>query len=139
MRAVSPFRVPTSTVLIVCYKCRYADVLPMHRRWLEYLQQTTVAAANLKEVQERLYNIDLHGCMLRVAESANEWHAGLSGVVVRDSKTALLLVTPDDRLVLVPKKSSVFEYQLDQRRAVVLLGSGLVPREGRSGANGAGR
>jgi len=72
-------------------------------------------------VRELLYGAEMHGCDIKVIEAPGERHIGLTGIVVRDSQSAFHLVTPDDRLVLLPKKSHVFEYRLDGRKVVILL------------------
>ena len=51
---------------------------------------------------------------------------GLRGIVVRDSCAAFFLVTPEDRVIMVPKKPCVFEFSIDGKKVVTLLGAGLV-------------
>lgn len=109
----------------VCVACRYDTVLPLHQLWLQYVQSLIETAPTLREVQTLLIDADLHGCLLTVAEAppGSNWQ-GLTGVVVRNSKTAFQLVTSENRLVLVPKAPCVFQYHVG-RRLVTLLGSGL--------------
>ena len=93
----------------------------------------------MKEVQARLYQADLHGCLLRVAESPQAHRVGASGIVVRDSQDAFHLVTPQDKLIIVAKKPCVFEYKMDARRVVVLLGAGLAAAGRGQGGSGSRR
>lgn len=72
-----------------------------------------------------LLGADLHGCLLRVAESGEARYRGVEGVVVRDGLHAFVVVTKDDRTVTLPKRACVFEYGLGRGRVVRLLGSNL--------------
>ena len=112
-------------------------MLPVHRQWQAYIHNLLHPAQNLKEAQQLAFNADLHGCLLRVVEAPEHRYVDLRGIVVRDSRTAFFLVTPDDRVVMIPKKNCVFEFAIDAKRVVTLLGSGLL--DNANGGSGGGK
>jgi ribonuclease P protein subunit POP4 len=111
-------------------------VLEIHRQWKAYIHNLLHPAQNLKEAQQLAFNADLHGCLLRVVEAPAPQHVGLTGIVVRNSRNAFFLVTPDDRIVMIPKNNSVFEFAIDGKRVVTLLGSGLLASATNTGSGG---
>jgi ribonuclease P protein subunit POP4 len=92
-----------------------------------------------QDVEARLYAADLRGCLMRAAASKEARYRGLQGIVVRDTANTLQLVTPQDRLLVVPKKACTWEFDADRRRVVTLLGPGLAARgAGCTGVMGGG-
>ena len=98
----------------------------MHRQWKEYIHALALPAQNLKEAHQLLLQADLHGCFLRVIEAPETRLVGVRGIVVRNTQNTFYLVTPEDRVVVIPKKPCVFEFSVDDKRVVTLLGAGLV-------------
>ena len=69
---------------------------------------------------------------MRVAEAPPGSNlGGVRGVVVRDAATSFVLVTPEGAVRRVPKAPCVFEYDVDARRVVTLLGAGLAAARAR--------
>ena len=101
-------------------------MLPLHERWKSYIYELCLPAQSSKDLQQRLVNADLHGAFLRVAEAKEPRVRGVSGIVIRDSASALHVVTKKERVVVIPKRHCVFEFQLDATRVVTLLGDGLI-------------
>lgn len=114
----------------------FNSVLDIHRQWQQYIHNLVHPAQNLKEAQQLAFNADLHGCLLRVIEAPEPRHVGLRGIVVRNSLNAFFLVTPDDRIVMIPKNNCVFEFAIDGKRVVTLLGSGLLAAGSTGGGAG---
>lgn len=71
-----------------------------------------------------------------MVEASESRHVDLKGIVVRNTLNAFFLVTPDDRIVMILKKDSVFEYAIDGKRVVTLLGSGLLAAGNTNNSNG---
>jgi ribonuclease P protein subunit POP4 len=112
-------------------------VLPLHKRWQDYARGVLHGAPE-PEAEDRLVGIDLHGCMLCISEAKDPRWRGLKGVVVRDSAETFQLVIEADRFVTVPKRGCIFEYDLDRRRKVTLLGDGLANRTAARRRGGSG-
>ena len=110
----------------------------MHRQWKEYIHALALPAQNLKEAHQLLLQADLHGCFLRVIEAPETRLVGVRGIVVRNTQNTFYLVTPEDRVVVIPKKPCVFEFSVDDKRVVTLLGAGLVTQAGQQGGSGKG-
>jgi len=116
----------------------FNSVLDIHRQWQQYIHNLIHPAQNLKEAQKLAFNADLHGCLLQVVEAPEPRHVGLRGIVVRNTLNAFFLVTPDDRIVMIPKMNCVFEFAIDGKRVVTLLGSGLLAAAGNKSSSGHG-
>lgn len=108
-------------------KLTFNGLIPLHNRWKEYINAVITPAEDRKELLRRVYTADLHGCLIRVAESKEDRYRKIKGIVARDSTTSFHIVTRDDRLVVVPKQHNVFEFLLTPKQVIVLLGNGLVP------------
>lgn len=104
----------------------YNSMLAIHTKWKEYIDALILPTQSLKELQEVLYNANLHGCLLSIIDASEERHKGVAGIVIKDTKNTFQLITAENRILVVPKRHSVFEYSIDQRRSVRLLGSGMV-------------
>lgn len=104
----------------------FDGLIPLHNRWREYIHAVVTPAEDRNELLKRLYAADLHGCLIRVAETREKRCLKVNGIVVRDSKTCFHIVTRDDRLVIVPKQHNVFEFLLTPKQIIVLIGDGLI-------------
>ncbi len=128
-----------------CVPCRYDQVLPLHQRWRQYIggllggagagakpagagsSQQGSAAGTAAEAA-LLLDADMHGCMLRVVDCREGRWRGLEGVVVRDTQQTFVLVNSESRLVTVPKRGSVFEFDLGRGRVVRLANLAPAPQ-----------
>lgn len=101
---------------------QYTDFDPLHKLWTQYI---TGLLKNSKDVEARILAADLHGCKLTVTQAANPAHAGLTGLVIKETPQAFMLLTVANRTHHVLKDKSVFCFTLDERRKVTLLGTNL--------------
>lgn len=96
------FTLPTAAV-------RYADMLPLHRLWLDYMRQhlgLRSAGARVPEPHEPGYDAfakllvkaDFHGAVVRVVRSKCAGHVGTEGIVAMDTKNTFKVVGKDDRM-----------------------------------------
>lgn len=109
---------------------------PLHQRWRQYIGAllataagsaggarrggaAPAAAATAAEAQA-LLGADLHGCLVQVASSCEARWRGVAGVVVRDTANTLVVVTPESRVVTLPKSPCVFRSRA--RRSELGLG-----------------
>lgn len=86
---------------------KHADILPLFELWKQYF----TALSTVKD--DRLLKADYHGCILHVTAASNPSQVGLSGIVAHESKHTFQLVTRRDRLVVIPKQGSVFQFVLN--------------------------
>ena len=96
--------------------------MPLHTLWTNYISELL---KNCQDCEARLLAADFHGCILTVSQAANPIHAGLTGVVIKDSSQSFTVVTDADRTYHVPKHKSVFCFNIGSDRKVTLLGTNL--------------
>ncbi|CAL1278862.1 unnamed protein product [Larinioides sclopetarius] len=68
---------------------------------------------DLSGIYQKLLKADYHGCMLVVASSVCHTYIGIRGIVVQETKNVFRLITEEDKLKTVPKKGSVFCFELN--------------------------
>lgn len=100
----------------------YAAVEPLHHLWQQYI--TTVTCGQQHE-EARLLQADYHGCMMSVSCSKNPQHVGKQGIIVKVTANTFHLFDCNDRLHIVPKQGSRFDFRLQDGRLVTLQGSNL--------------
>uniref|UniRef100_A0AC35U0F7 Ribonuclease P protein subunit p29 n=1 Tax=Rhabditophanes sp. KR3021 TaxID=114890 RepID=A0AC35U0F7_9BILA len=94
----------------------------MYKMWLEYFNN--VMQDGKISADERLLKLDYHGCLLLVSHAANMSMVGVYGFVVHESRQTFQLIGPDNRLKLIPKKDSVFQFVFNNK-VYVVFGSSL--------------
>uniref|UniRef100_A0A5S6QIY6 Ribonuclease P protein subunit p29 n=1 Tax=Trichuris muris TaxID=70415 RepID=A0A5S6QIY6_TRIMR len=102
-----------------CYQklqLKYENMLPIHEMWKQYMQSV--------EGEDNIVKADLHGALLLVSSSKCSSQVGIRGLVMVESRNVFLLLTPDDRLVTVPKEGSCFQFVLNNR-LYVLVGNAI--------------
>lgn len=126
------FLSPPTPLYSIPQQYRFQSALALHQRWKEYIHALLHPATSQKEVYQLLINADYHGCFLRVSSvhTKDQRWQGLRGIVVRNTLHTFMIITPDDRLVVVPKKPCVFECAVGSNgaRVVTMLGRGLCHR-----------
>ncbi|EPS62298.1 hypothetical protein M569_12495, partial [Genlisea aurea] len=85
---------------------------PMHEKWKSYVQQL-LKISGKDNLPQSLLNADLHGAIMLVVECGLAAYVGIHGIVVRETKETIGIITPDDKFRVVPKRSSVFILQAD--------------------------
>ncbi len=86
----------TVSAFLSPYNCRYADLLPLHELWKDYMR-SVLTGGELKD--ERLLKADYHGCLVHVTRARTASQVGIHGILVRESRNTFLLVTPSDRVL----------------------------------------
>lgn len=98
---------------------------PMHEMWKGYIAELLKISGN--QLAECLLSADLHGAIIRVAECKVTSLSGASGIMIRETAETLGLITKDDRFQVVPKRGSVFLFEVDCWK-ITLCGDKLLAR-----------
>jgi RNase P/RNase MRP subunit p29 len=90
----------------------------MNRLWVQYIDslgrgRTSAGVMSLPlasgQLRDKLMRADLHGALIRVAQSRNHCTVGLVGIVLVESKLAFQIVTRENEVKLVPKQQTAFD------------------------------
>lgn len=85
---------------------------PMHGMWESYMMKL-IKVTGKAQLTSTLLSADLHGAFMFVAECKIESFTGVQGIMIRETSQTFGIITREDKLRVVPKKSSVFIIQLD--------------------------
>uniref|UniRef100_A0A915AY63 Ribonuclease P protein subunit p29 n=1 Tax=Parascaris univalens TaxID=6257 RepID=A0A915AY63_PARUN len=85
---------------------KYTQFVALYEMWCEYFRG--LLNATTKRADERILKADFHGCLLMVTDASNPSQIGLHGIVARETRHTLQLITKMDRLLTVPKQGSTF-------------------------------
>ena len=92
-------------------KCaKYSDFLPLHSLWLQYIS-SSFNSVTLK-ADEKLLKIDFHGAEFSVRNSKCKSYIGLKGIVVKETKNMIIIITKSDEVKHIPKSNSIFEMRI---------------------------
>jgi ribonuclease P protein subunit POP4 len=103
---------------------RYEIYEGLHRMWVGYMLEVLGYMRDGQAVQNfgkavtpqghgpLLASADFHGAKLEVVRCSDAGRVGTLGIVVRDTKFTFVLVTPKDEVRVVPKKNTVFRYEI---------------------------
>ncbi|KAL5740724.1 hypothetical protein ACOSQ2_029904 [Xanthoceras sorbifolium] len=100
--------------------------MPMHDMWKSYLMQL-LKTTGKNQLAQCLLTADLHGAIFLVAECKITAFTGVSGIMIRETAETFGIITQDNKLRVVPKKASVFIFQVDCWK-ITLLGDKLTSR-----------
>ncbi|PHH78475.1 hypothetical protein CDD82_3028 [Ophiocordyceps australis] len=99
---------------------RYHLYEPLHQLWLGYARE--ILANDLftggPGAAAKLSSAELHGALAQVVRSRCPDRVGIRGIVVRDRKFVMEIVTPTRGLKIVPKEGTTFRFEvapLDQK------------------------
>ncbi|CAH0392266.1 unnamed protein product [Bemisia tabaci] len=94
----------------------YADALPMHQLWLEYIQPFLPNMKVKPNVEQRLkfFKQEYIGAMIEVVRSKCPSLVGLRGIVIFETKFTFKIVCEDDISKIIPKASCVFSVIIDK-------------------------
>lgn len=99
---------------------------PMHDMWNGYVAQL-LKTAGKNQMAQCLLAADLHGAMILVAECKTAALTGVSGIMIRETAETFGIITQDDKFRVVPKKASIFIFQVDCWK-ITLQGDKLASR-----------
>uniref|UniRef100_A0A0N4ZUE7 Ribonuclease P protein subunit p29 n=1 Tax=Parastrongyloides trichosuri TaxID=131310 RepID=A0A0N4ZUE7_PARTI len=100
----------------------YATFLEIYKLWLEYFNN--IMGNGTFKADERLLKLDYHGCLLLVTHSKNKSHIGIHGFVVNESRQTFQLITKKDKLKIIPKQGTIFQFVVN-KKIYVLFGNAM--------------
>ncbi|KAG8177791.1 hypothetical protein JTE90_017652 [Oedothorax gibbosus] len=96
---------------------KFHTFVPIHELWKQYmhsmLQLKDPLPSDLSNTYQKLLKADYHGCMLVVVSSNCPNYVGKSGIVIQETKNVFKLVSKEDKIKTIPKKGTVFCFELD--------------------------
>lgn len=88
-------------------KLEYCTFEKVHELWLQYFNKV-VNDGDLMGI----FRMDLHGCKLKCTASRNPSLVCAEGIVVQESRNTFLIITVTNRLLTLPKRESIFEFEV---------------------------
>ncbi|XP_020230124.1 ribonuclease P protein subunit p29 [Cajanus cajan] len=85
---------------------------PMHEMWKDYIM-LILKSTGKNQLAQCLLGADLHGAIILVVECKIIHFTGISGIMIRETAEAFGIITEDNKFRVVPKKVSVFVFQVD--------------------------
>ncbi|MCJ1391338.1 hypothetical protein MMC18_004201 [Xylographa bjoerkii] len=107
---------------------RYEIYEPLHRMWVGYmweilgLKDGEHAYVTAQSAGPKLASADYHGAELEVVRSRCVGRVGCKGIVVKDTKFTFEMITKCNTLRTVPKRHSIFRFEIPQPESAELLG-----------------
>nr|KJB22800.1 hypothetical protein B456_004G066200 [Gossypium raimondii] len=90
---------------------RFDTFKPMHEMCKGYVNQL-IKTTRKKQLAQCLIGADLHVALILVAECKVTSFTGTSGIVIRKTAETFGLITQDTKFPFVPKKCSLFIFQV---------------------------
>lgn len=98
---------------------KYSIYEPIHRMWCEYMREILGLTGEHKRMHvdasvagPLLCSADYHGALVEVVRSRCASRVGLGGIVVKDTKYTMEIVTRRDVLKTVPKEHTGFRFEV---------------------------
>ncbi|KAJ3282099.1 RNase P/RNase MRP complex subunit, partial [Borealophlyctis nickersoniae] len=108
--------------------CRYANFLPLHELWVQYMNELVGPATPTPAVLlPKMTKADFHGAIMTVTRSKCPANVGLSGIVIKETENMFYIVTKDDKSKMIPKQHHVFTLKV-RDALVTLYGNQFVAR-----------
>lgn len=85
---------------------------PMHEMWKGYIT-LLLKSTGKNQLAQCLLGADLHGAIILVVECKQTHFTGIGGIMIRETAEAFGIITEDNKYRVVPKKGSVFVFQVD--------------------------
>ncbi|KAI2619155.1 ribonuclease P protein subunit p29 [Hypoxylon sp. NC1633] len=89
---------------------KYAVFEPLNRLWLGYIREVlgNELYTGGQGAAAKLSAADFHGAEVEVSRSSCHGRVGIRGIVVKDSRYALEIITKNNKTKLIPKEGTVF-------------------------------
>ncbi|KXJ89161.1 hypothetical protein Micbo1qcDRAFT_235489 [Microdochium bolleyi] len=99
----------------------YTTFEPLHDLWLGYVREIlgNELFTGGQAAAAKLASADIHGARVRVSRSSCPSRVGIEGIVVRDSRYAVQIVTKKNVVKLVPKEGTMFRVEVAARAAAM--------------------
>jgi len=86
----------------------YNNYLPLNKLWNEYINSMAEIPLPHSALPARLIKADFHGAKITVDRSKCPTLIGITGILIQETENTMKLVTPDDKMKIIPKKGCVF-------------------------------
>ncbi|XP_023253052.1 ribonuclease P protein subunit p29 isoform X3 [Seriola lalandi dorsalis] len=83
------------------------------KRALKIFQLKPEHQSSPQFVQQKLLKADFHGAIITVVRSKCPSYVGTTGILIQEFKHVFKIITEEDRLKVIPKKSSVFAVEIN--------------------------
>jgi len=102
-------------------KQTYAVFEPLHQLWSGYIREIlgNELFTGGQGAAAKLASADIHGARVRVSRSSCPSRVGIEGIVVRDSRYAVQIVTRENTVKLVPKEGTMFRVEVPAQSTAV--------------------
>ncbi|XP_022618756.1 ribonuclease P protein subunit p29 isoform X1 [Seriola dumerili] len=95
---------------------RYKLFLSLHELWRQYIIDLCGGlkpTCSPQFVQQKLLKADFHGAIITVVRSKCPSYVGTTGILIQEFKHVFKIITEEDRLKVIPKRSSVFAVEIN--------------------------
>lgn len=101
---------------------KYATFLPLHNLWLGYIREILGSEVYTggQGAAAKLSAADFHGAQVEVVRSGCVGRVGIKGIVIKDTRFVLGIITPKNKIKTVPKEGTMFQVEVppvDQPKA----------------------
>ncbi|XP_032690973.1 ribonuclease P protein subunit p29 [Odontomachus brunneus] len=118
---------------------KYSDVLPLNQLWLKYMREmlgnksfTSIpdnpTNPNWENISQQLIKADFHGAKILISRSKCPTLAGLTGIVIQDTKNSFKICGTDNVIRTIPKDVVTIHIYLDDGVILKSLGRQLSVR-----------
>lgn len=93
---------------------KYATFLPLHNLWLGYVREILGSEVYTggQAVAAKLSAADFHGAEVEVVRSGCVSRVGIRGIVIKDTRFVLEVITPKNSIKVVPKEGTMFRIEV---------------------------
>jgi ribonuclease P protein subunit POP4 len=93
---------------------KYATFLPLHNLWLGYVREIlgTEVYSGGQGAASKLSSADMHGAEAEVVRSGCVGRVGIKGIVIKDTRFTFEIITPKNKIKLVPKEGTLFRVEI---------------------------
>ncbi|KAF3766879.1 RNase P/MRP, p29 subunit [Cryphonectria parasitica EP155] len=93
---------------------KYATFVPLHDLWLGYVREILGNEVHTggQGAAAKLSAADFHGAEVEVVRSGCVGRVGIKGIVIRDTRFVFEVITPKNKVKIVPKEGTMFRVEV---------------------------
>ena len=91
---------------------KYDTFLKLNKLWNEYIRTLVGKDSEQSSICSKIVKADLNGAQITIVNTKNATQLGVSGLVVRETRRCLFVITPENEVKNVLKQGNVFELEL---------------------------
>ncbi|KAL1870140.1 hypothetical protein Daus18300_005204 [Diaporthe australafricana] len=93
---------------------KYATFLPLHKLWLGYVREVLGSEVYTggQGAASKLSSADVHGAEVEVVRSGCVGRVGIKGIVIKDARFVFEIITPKNKVKVVPKEGTLFRVEV---------------------------